>query len=102
MAEVSAIATDAIKLIKMIQKSLTDGMRMSDVQTLRERIMFLKRSIEEADEKLALAVTSGKLKVDGAEMIVDVEGKLEEIPRIWNWLFEGKNTGKLITKVSSE
>ena len=58
--------------------------------------------IEEADEKLALAVTSGKLKVDGAEMIVDVEGKLEEIPRIWNWLFEGKNTGKLITKVSSE
>ena len=60
---------------------------------------FIDR-LPEADEQLTLAVTSGKIKVDGTEMIIDAQGKLEEVPRIWNWLFEGKNTGKLITKLA--
>ncbi|EJD02776.1 NAD-binding protein [Fomitiporia mediterranea MF3/22] len=54
----------------------------------------------EAEEALTLAVSSGKVVLDGAETVVDIHGNVEEIPRVWNGLFTGANTGKLITKVS--
>ncbi|EJC97501.1 NAD-binding protein [Fomitiporia mediterranea MF3/22] len=54
----------------------------------------------EAEEALASAVVAGKLVLDGAETVVDIHGKVEEIPRVWNGLFTGANTGKLITKLA--
>lgn len=58
---------------------------------------------EESTKALADAVSSGsgKLVVEGAETVVDVSGKFEEIPKVWTGLFEGANTGKLITKLAS-
>lgn len=55
---------------------------------------------EEIRKALADAILANKIKVEGAETIVDVIGKFEEIPAVWNGLFEGKNLGKLITKIS--
>lgn len=52
----------------------------------------------EAAHKLVQAVQEGKLLVGEAETVVDVKGRVEEIPRVWNGLFKGSNTGKLITK----
>ncbi|KAL9085720.1 MAG: hypothetical protein Q9165_007469 [Trypethelium subeluteriae] len=49
-------------------------------------------------EALTLAIKEGKLKLDeGSETIV--ETKFEDVPRTWMRLFEGKNQGKLITKL---
>ncbi|KAH8119339.1 NAD-binding protein [Phellopilus nigrolimitatus] len=56
---------------------------------------------EEGQRALADTVISGKLVVDGAETLVDVQGKLEELPRIWAGLFESANTGKSITKLAA-
>lgn len=56
---------------------------------------------EESTKALADAVRSGKLVVEGAETVVDVSGRFEEIPKVWTGLFEGANTGKLITKLAS-
>ena len=60
---------------------------------------FLDRS-GEAEQALADAAAAGKLVVDRAETVVDIQGHIEEIPRVWNGLFTGANTGKLITKVA--
>lgn len=49
---------------------------------------------------LSEAATSGKLKIEGAETIVDLRGKFEDVPKVWTGLFEGTNIGKLITKVA--
>lgn len=49
---------------------------------------------------LVEAAKTGKLHVEGAETIVDLRGKFEDVPKVWDGLFEGKNTGKLITKVA--
>ncbi|EJD02817.1 NAD-binding protein [Fomitiporia mediterranea MF3/22] len=54
----------------------------------------------EAEEALTAAAVAGKLILNSAETVVDVHGKVEEIPRVWNGLFTGVNTGKLITKVA--
>ena len=56
---------------------------------------------EESTKALADAVKSGKLIVEGAETVVDVSGRFEEIPKVWTGLFEGANTGKLISKLAS-
>lgn len=54
----------------------------------------------ESSVKLAEAVKEGKLIIREAETVVDVKGKVEEIPRVWNGLFTGSNTGKFITKLA--
>ncbi|EJD02772.1 NAD-binding protein, partial [Fomitiporia mediterranea MF3/22] len=56
--------------------------------------------LNEAEEALTSAAVAGKLVLHGAETVVDVHGKVEEIPRVWNGLFTGANTGKLITKLA--
>ncbi|EJD02773.1 NAD-binding protein [Fomitiporia mediterranea MF3/22] len=56
--------------------------------------------IDEAEEALTSAAALGKLVLNSAETIVDVHGNVEEIPRVWNGLFTGTNTGKLITKLA--
>jgi len=47
---------------------------------------------------LVQAVKEGKIKV-GEENETVVETKFEEVPKTWMRLFEGANTGKLVTKV---
>ena len=32
--------------------------------------------------------------------VVDVGGKVEELPRVWSGLYRGSNTGKLLTKLA--
>jgi NADPH-dependent curcumin reductase CurA len=49
-------------------------------------------------EELSQAAQSGKIKV-GAENETVVDTKFEDIPNTWVKLFEGSNTGKLVTKV---
>lgn len=51
----------------------------------------------EANRKLVEWVSSGKLKY--RETVVD---GLEKAPEYFNWLFEGRNFGKLIVKVSGD
>lgn len=47
---------------------------------------------------LVSAVKEGKLKVsDENEQVIDT--KFEDVPRTWLRLFEGANTGKLVTKL---
>lgn len=52
---------------------------------------------DEANRKLVEWVRSGKLKY--RETVVD---GLERAPEAFNWLFEGRNFGKLIVRVSEE
>ncbi|EJD03062.1 NAD-binding protein [Fomitiporia mediterranea MF3/22] len=54
----------------------------------------------EAEQALGGALRSGKLILHGAETLVDIQGRIEEIPRVWGGLFAGVNTGKLVTKVA--
>jgi NADPH-dependent curcumin reductase CurA len=50
-------------------------------------------------EQLSDAAQSGKIKVGGeSETVVDT--KFEEIPNTWVKLFDGSNTGKLVTKIT--
>lgn len=35
-----------------------------------------------------------------AETVVDLRGKFEDIPKTWHGIFEGKSTGKMITRIS--
>jgi NADPH-dependent curcumin reductase CurA len=51
----------------------------------------------EANEKLVEWVASGKLKY--RETVVD---GLERAPEYFNWLFEGRNFGKLVVRVAEE
>ena len=44
------------------------------------------------------AIQEGKLNVSGESEHV-VEAKFEEVPKVWTTLFEGANTGKLVTKI---
>ncbi|PYI11476.1 NAD(P)-binding protein [Aspergillus sclerotiicarbonarius CBS 121057] len=53
---------------------------------------------QEAREELIQAWRDGKLVVDDATETV-VETTFEDIPRVWMKLFDGLNTGKLITKL---
>ena len=43
---------------------------------------------------------TGKLEVNGAEVVVDLRGKFEEVPKVWERLFTGANKGKLVTKLA--
>lgn len=54
----------------------------------------------EADKALRDAIAKSKLVVEGAETLVDLRGKFQDVPRVWKGLFEGANTGKLITKLA--
>ena len=57
--------------------------------------------LAEADTKLVEAVVAGKIVLEGTETVVDVAGRVEEIPGVWRGLFTGANTGKLITKLAA-
>jgi len=52
----------------------------------------------EGIQALISAFKEKKLLVTGGETIVEVSG-LEEIPEVWHRLFEGRNQGKLVTKL---
>ncbi len=52
----------------------------------------------EVVKQLVTAVKEGKIKVDEENETV-VETKFEDIPKTWMLLFEGANTGKLVTKL---
>ncbi|EJD03065.1 NAD-binding protein [Fomitiporia mediterranea MF3/22] len=54
----------------------------------------------EVEQAPGAVLCLGKLILHGAEMVVDIQGRLEEIPRVWGGLFAGVNTGKLVTKVA--
>lgn len=45
------------------------------------------------------ALQEGKLKVSGESEHI-VKGGFEEVPQVWMKLFEGANTGKLLTKIT--
>ncbi|KAF8532417.1 hypothetical protein JB92DRAFT_2842640 [Gautieria morchelliformis] len=49
-------------------------------------------------QALISALEENKLMVKGGETVVEVSG-LEDIPKVWHRLFEGKNQGKLLTKL---
>ena len=51
-----------------------------------------------AVKDLVTALKQGKIKVDDANETV-VETKFEDVPKTWMMLFEGANTGKLVTKL---
>ncbi|HEV7737990.1 MAG TPA: hypothetical protein VGO47_11540 [Chlamydiales bacterium] len=52
----------------------------------------------ECMEVLRKAYNEGKLKNTGGETIVKA-GSLEDVPKIWYRLFQGKNIGKLLTEL---
>ena len=45
------------------------------------------------------ALKDGKLKITNEESEQVVDTKFEEVPKTWLRLFEGANTGKLVTKI---
>ena len=45
------------------------------------------------------ALQEGKLKISNEESEQVVDTKFEDVPRTWLKLFDGGNTGKLITKI---
>lgn len=53
--------------------------------------------IEESTNVVAKGLQEGTIQLAESEMVVDT--KFEDIPKTWGMLFEGKNTGKLITKI---
>jgi len=60
--------------------------------------LFAKGKMPEARQALVDAYKEGKLKIgDENETVVDT--KFESIPETWVKLFEGGNTGKLVTKL---
>ena len=52
----------------------------------------------EGTQALISAIKEKKLVLAGGETVVEVSG-LEEVPQVWYRLFEGKNQGKLVTKL---
>lgn len=53
-----------------------------------------------ASKELTEAFKSGKMKLDGEHETV-VDAKFEDIPKTYMMLYDGKNRGKLITKLES-
>lgn len=54
--------------------------------------------LQEVMEIFKQAIQEGQLKIGGESEHV-VEAGFEEVPKVWMKLFEGANTGKLVTKV---
>ena len=48
--------------------------------------------------ELSQALKEGKVILDDSMQTV-VEAKIKEVPAVWMKLFEGANTGKLLTKI---
>lgn len=57
------------------------------------------RKAAEATRELTRAVQEGKITISDENETVIANG-FEDVPRTWMQLFEGGNTGKLITKVT--
>lgn len=58
--------------------------------------------MSKANETIELflrAVKEGKLKISNEESEQVIATKFEDVPRTWLRLFEGGNTGKLVTKL---
>lgn len=64
------------------------------------RARTYSKRFPESLKALEDAVASGKLLLEGVEMVENIGDKLEEIPRIWARLFSGTNMGKLVTKLA--
>lgn len=60
-------------------------------------VLDYREKFGEAREVFAKAVREGKIKVDGGETVVKT--KFEDIPKTWMLLFDGSNTGKLVTEL---
>lgn len=45
-------------------------------------------------------VNEGKISFDDRETVVDT--KFGDVPEVWQKLFDGSNTGKLITKLNGQ
>lgn len=56
--------------------------------------------IEEGSKALTDAVLGDKFVAGTAETVLDLRGKFEDIPKTWYGIFEGKSTGKMITRIS--
>lgn len=56
--------------------------------------------IEEGGKALTDAVMADRFVAGTAETVVDLRGKFEDIPKTWHGIFEGKSTGKMITRIS--
>ena len=73
-----------------------------EIITMRLRVRgfivmdFLAKA-PEAVKVLLGALQDGKLNVDGGEQIV--KGSFEDVPKTWLTLFNGSNTGKLVTQI---
>ena len=57
-----------------------------------------KGGMAEALSELTLAYKEGKIRI-GKESETVVDTKFEDVPKTWMKLFEGANTGKLVTKL---
>lgn len=65
-------------------------------------MMADKDKMDQARQTLAKAVKEGKLKHDSkTETVVEAQGGISGVPKVWTRLFEGANTGKLVTALSS-
>lgn len=53
----------------------------------------------EAMQIFARAVQEGKLRVSDDESQQVIDTRFEDVPRTWLKLFDGGNTGKLVTKL---
>lgn len=53
---------------------------------------------QETIELLTKAAEEGKINIRDCEQVI--EAKFEDVPKTWLKLFEGGNTGKLVTKVA--
>ncbi len=70
------------------------------IQILGFIVLDFAPKMAEGTRELIAAYKEGKIRIgDETEMVVDTA--FEQIPRTWMMLFEGGNTGKLITKVKS-
>jgi NADPH-dependent curcumin reductase CurA len=54
---------------------------------------------QEVSQILTDAVRDGRLSI-GEENETVVPTRFEDIPKTWNMLYEGKNFGKLVTKLT--
>jgi NADPH-dependent curcumin reductase CurA len=52
----------------------------------------------EATGVVAKGIQEGGIKAADSEMVV--ETKFEDIPKTWSMLFDGRNTGKLVTQIA--
>ena len=97
---------DHTTIILVLDSQLTTTLKnfamiiMNSLELKGFTMMEYMDRVEEGGKALADAVLSGKFVAGNAETVVDLRGKLEEVPKVWHGMFEGKNTGKWIIKLA--